>query len=90
MDAELTWELLDGDYNLVHVMEPLGAFRIQPEAKTFEGVQELQEEELQQIYGNPLYQRILPAFVLENLAKATKATYLLLDGNFEAITKRVP
>jgi len=86
MDAQLTWELLEGQYNLVHVAEPLGAFRIQPEAKTFEGVQDLQNEELRQIYGHPLYQRILPNFALESLAKATKAVYLLLDQNFEAIS----
>lgn len=89
MDAELTWELLNGDYNLIHVAEPLGAFRVQPEAKTFEGVRDLQDEELRQIYEYPLYQRILPDGLLENLAKATKAAFLLLDGNFEAISYNI-
>lgn len=86
MDAELTWGLLDRDYDLVHVAEPLGAFRIQPEAKTFGEVGDLQDEELREIYGYPLYQRILPDFLLENVAKATKAVYLLLGREFEAIS----
>jgi len=85
MDAELTWNLLDRDYNLIHIAEPLGAFRVQPDAKTFEGVRDLQDEELREIYGYPLYQRIIPDFALENLAKATKAAYLLVDQNYEAI-----
>ncbi|WP_222104444.1 glycosyltransferase family 2 protein [Halorubrum ezzemoulense] len=89
MDAELTWKLLDGNYNLVHVAEALGAFRIQPEAKTFEGVQDLQDEELRQIYGHRLYQQIVPSYVLENMAKATKAVYLLLDRRFDAILHNV-
>lgn len=85
MDAELTWNLLDQDYNLVHIAESFGAFRVQPNAKTFEGVRDLQDEELRKIYAYPLYQRIIPDFALENLAKAIKAAYLLLDQNFEAI-----
>jgi glycosyltransferase involved in cell wall biosynthesis len=85
MDAELTWKLLEGNYNLVHVTEALGAFRIQPEAKTFEGVRDLQDEELRQIYVHPLYQQIIPNYVLENMAKATKAVYLLLDRRLNAI-----
>lgn len=89
MDAQLTWELLDGEYNLIRVAEPLGVFRIQPEAKTFGDVQELQNKELRQIYEYPLYQRILPDFALENLAKATKAAYLLMDQNFEAILQNI-
>jgi glycosyltransferase involved in cell wall biosynthesis len=85
MDAQLTWELLQGDYNLVHVAEPLGAFRVQSDAKTYGSVRDLQDAELRQIYGYPLYQRILPDFVLENTAKAIKAAYLLLDNNIEGL-----
>lgn len=85
MDAELTWKLLDGDYNLTHVAEPLGAFRVQPDAKTFEGVRDLQDEELRQIYDQPLYEKIIPKFMLRNVAKFTKAAYLLSDKNFEAL-----
>jgi len=85
MDAELTWNLLDQDYNLIHIAEPLGAFRVQPDAKTFEGVRHLQDEELRKIYAYPLYHHIIPDFALKNLAKAIKAAYLLLDQNFEAI-----
>jgi glycosyltransferase involved in cell wall biosynthesis len=89
MDAELTWKLLEGNYNLVHVAEALGAFRIQPEAKTFEGVRDLQDEELRQIYGHPLYQQIVPSYVLKSMAKATKAAYLLMDRRFDAILHNV-
>jgi glycosyltransferase involved in cell wall biosynthesis len=85
MDAQLTWELLNGGYDLVPVSEPIGAFRIQPEAKTFQGAQNLQNKELRQIYGHPRYQRVIPDSALSRLAKMTKATYLLLDRNFEAI-----
>jgi glycosyltransferase involved in cell wall biosynthesis len=89
MDAELTWKLLDRDYNLVHVPEPLGAFRVQPDAKTYQGVRGLQEQELQKIYEFPVYERFLPDSILQNLAKAVKAVYLALDGNFEAFSYNI-
>lgn len=85
MDAELTWRLLERDLNLVHVSEPLGAFRVQPNAKTFGRVRDSQDEELQQIYDYPLYQRVVPSVILEKLAKATKAALLLSDQNFNAL-----
>jgi glycosyltransferase involved in cell wall biosynthesis len=89
MDAELIWELLTNEYELVYVPEPLGAFRIQPDAKTHHDVRDLQDEELQKIYGTTTYERIIPDVLLQNVAKATKAAYLLLDGNFEAISHNI-
>jgi glycosyltransferase involved in cell wall biosynthesis len=85
MDAELTWNLLTGDYKLVHVSEVIGAFRAQPEAKTYEDVRDSQDKELRQIYGTAVYEQMVPDVMLRSFAKAIKAFYLLLDRNLEAI-----
>lgn len=85
MDAELTWKLLTQEYELVHVPETIGVFRVQPNAKTYQDVDRLQEKELREIYGTTRYEKIIPNSLLQTLAKATKAAYLILDRNFEAI-----
>ena len=94
MDAELTWELLTGNYDLVQVSEPLGAFRVQSEAKTYGNVDHLQDQELESIYGRMWYENYVPQTTLENLAKITKFTLLLRDRNIKALKynlcKRVP
>lgn len=89
MDAELTWELLTKDYELVHVPKALGAFRVQPEAKTYQDVRDLQDEELRETYGTTKYERFVPEILLQNAARAMKAVYLLLDGNYEAIAYNI-
>lgn len=85
MDAELIWELLDGDYELVRVSQELGAFRVQPDAKTYQNVRPLQDEELRSIYRYPFYEKPIPDEILCWLAKALKLGYLLGDGNMEAV-----
>jgi len=89
MDAELTWELLSNNYKLVRVPEELGAFRIQPDAKTYSGVENLQRKELQTIYGSPWYEQFFPQFLLQNCAKITKFCYLMSDLNIEALSYNI-
>lgn len=85
MDAELTWRLLDGGYELARVSEPLGAFRVQSDAKTFGDVGQYQQSELASIYDHPWYERVLPRPALEVAAKATKLGFLLRDGRTDAV-----
>lgn len=89
MDAELTWKLLEGNYQLVHVPEPLGAFRIQHDAKTFQDVSSLQNDELRKIYGVPWYDDYFPKFLLQNIAKFTKFAFLVSDFNVKALKYNV-
>ena len=89
MDAELTWELLDGDYSLLHVPTEFGAFRVQRDAKTYQDVSALQDEELQSIYEYPDHEDPIPDFALRGLAKGLKLFYLFTDGNIEAIRHNI-
>ena len=89
MDAKFTWEILNGDYCCVGVQQPLGAFRVQENAKTFGNVKEEQRNESDQFYPSPWYESFLPRTVLENMAKGVKAAYLLRDGRWVPIKNKL-
>lgn len=89
MDAELTWEILSGDYSLYRIGSPIGAFRVQPEAKTYGEVQDEQREELREIYGYPWYDTVVPDRILRRSAQFLKFGYLVREGRIEALTQNV-
>lgn len=85
MDAALTWELLKGAQDLVRVPEPLGAFRVQEDAKTFDDVSREQRRELDKIYDHPWYESIIPRSVLETAAQGFKFTGFLRERRCRAL-----
>jgi len=89
MDAKLTWKLLEGNYQLVCVHKPLGAFRIQEEAKTFGDTSKEQQEELEMIYPHPQYEQFVPNVILTEAAKILKLLYLIKDRRYEAIAYNI-
>jgi len=89
MDAELTWELLNRADAFFHIKEPLGAFRVQEDAKTYGDVSAKQQTELDQIYTYPRYERWLPQPLLCNTAKFVKLCLLLSEGHTEAIRHNI-
>lgn len=84
MDAKLMWELLEGDYCYHCVHQPLGAFRVQKNAKTFHDVEHKQRKELNEIYPQSWYESLLSRTLLEIMAKTIKATYLFRDRRWTA------
>lgn len=89
MDAKLTWEILNRDYQFVCVHKPLGAFRIQEGAKTFGDIRNEQQQELEKIYSHPQYERYVPDVILSEVAKVLKLLYLIRDGRYEAIAYNI-
>jgi hypothetical protein len=85
MDAELTWELLTGNYELGRVSKPIGAFRMQEDAKTFQNVDKAQQAELDKIYDHPWYEDIVPSVILKRAAQATKLILLITNGRYDAL-----
>jgi len=85
MDAALTWELLTGSHNLVHIPETLGAFRVQKNAKTFSDVSEEQRRELDRIYDHPWYESVVPRSILEATAQCLKFAGLLRGRRCHAL-----
>ena len=93
MDIDLFWRLTRGNLTLVHTPNVLGCFRTYEGAKT--GGESKQQRhldermEIQEIYGVPVYERILPTRLLRVLALLVKTVYLLADGQTEAFKQSI-
>ncbi|MDV7349643.1 glycosyltransferase family 2 protein [Halorubrum distributum] len=85
MDAKLTWQLLEGNFHYKCIPRPLGAFRIQQNAKTFGNRSKDHQLEKEQIYPHTWYEDYIPQLLLEKLAKFIKAKNLVLDCRFDAL-----
>jgi hypothetical protein len=73
MDEDLFWRVLHADPKLKHVAQTLGGFRVHEGAKTFEGFQQVRDEERKRIYGKrPLPERFVPKTLLSQFARLLK------------------
>lgn len=88
MDADYFWRMLQADLQFVSTGEPLGAFRIQEAPKTHGKSHESWQGERDMIYGESLFDRVVPERVLGLVGMSAKALTLLRDERFEAFRSR--
>jgi len=84
MDTDLFYRMAQQEVRAEHVSDFFGVFRVQPDAKTMQDVEEEINAERQLMYDRPTYEKMLPRPLRQNLAKLLKAAYLLRERRWYA------